>query len=88
MKKCIRQTGIILIFSVALGCHRKEKSQTGNQDREKFHLFLLVGQSNMAGRGIIEHEETIPHPRVLTLTRDEKWVPAIDPYILIKKLPA
>ena len=79
MKNYIRNSGILLICLIALGCHRKEKSQSGNQDRKKTHLFLLVGQSNMAGRGIVEHEDTIPHPRVLTLTKDEKWAPAIDP---------
>ena len=45
----------------------------------KFHLFLLAGQSNMAGRGEIEEEDIIPHARVLTLNKNGDWVPAIDP---------
>ena len=79
LKNYIRQLGIMLICLIAIGCHRKEKPQTGNQAREKFHLFLLVGQSNMAGRGMVGQEDSIFHPRVLTLTKDEKWAPAIDP---------
>jgi len=47
--------------------------------RENFHLFLLVGQSNMAGRGKITEGQNQPHPRVLMLTRDGKWAPAVDP---------
>lgn len=47
--------------------------------KENFHLFLLVGQSNMAGRGHVEEEDKVPPPRVLTLDRDGKWVPAVDP---------
>jgi hypothetical protein len=47
--------------------------------REKFHLFLLVGQSNMAGRGIIADEDRKPDPRVLMLDKSGKWTPAIDP---------
>lgn len=47
--------------------------------RENFHLFLLAGQSNMAGRGEVKAQDTIPHPRVLTLTREGTWVPAVDP---------
>jgi len=47
--------------------------------KENFHLFLLVGQSNMAGRGKVEEEDRKPHPRVLMLTKDNRWVPAVDP---------
>ncbi len=48
-------------------------------EKAKFHLFLLVGQSNMAGRGVVEEQDKTPHPRVLMLSKDGKWVPAIDP---------
>ena len=42
-------------------------------------LFLLIGQSNMAGRGPIEPVDKVPHPRVFTLTKELAWVPAVDP---------
>jgi Carbohydrate esterase, sialic acid-specific acetylesterase len=48
-------------------------------DKANFHLFLLVGQSNMAGRGVVEEQDKTPHPRVLMLSQEGKWVPAIDP---------
>jgi len=47
--------------------------------KEKFHLFLLVGQSNMAGRGVVEEKDKTPHPRVLMLSKEGWWVPAVDP---------
>lgn len=47
--------------------------------KEQFHLFLLVGQSNMAGRGTVEEQDKTPHPRVLMLSKTGEWVPAIDP---------
>ena len=47
--------------------------------KENFHLFLLVGQSNMAGRGVVEEQDKTPHPRVLMLSKEGRWVPAIDP---------
>jgi len=47
--------------------------------KEKFHLFLLVGQSNMAGRGLVEEQDRTPHPRVLMLDKGGNWVPAVDP---------
>ncbi len=47
--------------------------------KDKFHLFLLVGQSNMAGRGAVEEQDKTPHPRVLMLSKSGVWVPAVDP---------
>lgn len=47
--------------------------------RGDFHLFLLAGQSNMAGRGKVEEQDRAPHPRVWMLDRDNQWVPAVEP---------
>ncbi len=47
--------------------------------REKFHLFLLAGQSNMAGRGEILPEDRKPDERILMLNAAGEWVPATDP---------
>jgi Carbohydrate esterase, sialic acid-specific acetylesterase len=47
--------------------------------KENFHLFLLVGQSNMAGRGVVAPPDKIPSPRVLMLNEAGEWVPAVDP---------
>lgn len=47
--------------------------------KEKFYLVLLAGQSNMAGRGVIESQDKVAHPRVLMLNRQGEWVPAVDP---------
>lgn len=46
---------------------------------ESLHLFLLVGQSNMAGRGVVEPQDQQPHPRVLVFTKEQTWQPAVDP---------
>jgi hypothetical protein len=51
----------------------------GVPTKDKFHLFLLAGQSNMAGRGRVAEEDTIAHPRVLALNKSNEWVPAKDP---------
>jgi hypothetical protein len=40
---------------------------------------LLLGQSNMAGRGVVEAVDRQPHPRVLVLTQAGQWAPAVDP---------
>lgn len=46
---------------------------------EQFHLYLLAGQSNMAGRGKVTDADRTPHPRVLMLNKAGEWVPAVDP---------
>lgn len=47
--------------------------------KDRFWLFLLVGQSNMAGRGVVEPQDKTAHPRVLMLSKEGRWVPATDP---------
>ena len=47
--------------------------------KDNFHLFLLVGQSNMAGRGVLEAQDQEINPRVLMLSKEGRWVPAVDP---------
>jgi hypothetical protein len=48
-------------------------------DSSRFHLFLLVGQSNMAGRGKVTDEDRQPIPRVFMLTKSGEWKPAVAP---------
>lgn len=47
--------------------------------KEKFKLYLLVGQSNMAGRGTVEASDTVPNRRVLRLNPAGQWEVAKDP---------
>ncbi len=47
--------------------------------REDFHLYLLAGQSNMAGRGAVAEQDKAIHPRVFALNRENQWVPAREP---------
>lgn len=43
------------------------------------HLFLLAGQSNMAGRDTVEAQDRVTHPRIWMLNANDEWVPAVDP---------
>jgi hypothetical protein len=45
----------------------------------RLQLFLLIGQSNMAGRGVPEAEDQQANPHVWMLTKELSWVPARDP---------
>lgn len=42
-------------------------------------LYLLIGQSNMAGRGRVDAESTRIHPRIQAWSRADAWQPAVDP---------
>lgn len=40
-------------------------------------IFLLIGQSNMAGRGRLDLVEPIAHPGI-SMYRDGAWQPALE----------
>jgi gluconolactonase len=45
----------------------------------KFHIYLLMGQSNMAGRGKVEPADQNRDPRILSFDKSGHWVVATDP---------
>jgi hypothetical protein len=47
--------------------------------RQSFHIYLLMGQSNMAGRGAIGPAPQETNPHILALNSDGQWVIAKDP---------
>lgn len=51
----------------------------GQAPAKKIHIYLLVGQSNMAGRGTPERIDTLTDPQILMFSKDEKWLPAKEP---------
>src|SRR5690606_19644879 len=50
-----------------------------------FHLYLLIGQSNMAGRGTLDTAGQEIQENILMLDRHNTWVPAKDPLHFDKK---
>lgn len=46
---------------------------------ENIWIFMMAGQSNMAGRGAIEPQDTITHERIITIDSDNNWVIARQP---------
>ena len=47
--------------------------------KEKVWVFIMAGQSNMAGRGFVEPQDTVSHPRILTINKDNQVVFAKEP---------
>lgn len=54
----------------------REKSP---EQKKKLRIYLLMGQSNMVGRGIIESQDRAAHPRVLLFTASNHWDLAVEP---------
>jgi hypothetical protein len=69
------------IFATLLGLI----ALTSIAKQENLDLYLLIGQSNMAGRGKVEAQDQKENPNVLTLNQANEWVPAVDPIHFDKK---
>ncbi|WP_339705782.1 sialate O-acetylesterase [uncultured Kriegella sp.] len=48
-------------------------------EAENLWIFLLTGQSNMAGRGFVEPQDTIANKRILTIDKAGQWIYAKEP---------
>jgi len=69
----------VLLSSLSL-CGGASAAEPGKLPaKEKLHLYLLIGQSNMAGRGVVDEAAKQAHPRVLKFTKENAWAPATDP---------
>lgn len=67
-----------MAFLLLLAC--KVPTKTASQQPDlNFHLYLLVGQSNMAGRGVPDAVDTTVLPGLLVLAKDKSWQPAREP---------
>jgi hypothetical protein len=73
---------LIIAMLVLLCCSQlcaQPSTQPTLRDDVKLDLFLLAGQSNMAGRGKVEPQDQVVHPRIWVLNKDKQWAPAVDP---------
>lgn len=68
----------VLIAGSWVGCATNPESRN-TATAPELHLFLLAGQSNMAGRGLVTSDRLEPIPGVMALQQDGSWGDAIDP---------
>ena len=54
--------------------------------KKNFHIYLLMGQSNMVGRDTRSLDVNTPNPHVLSLNGEGEWVVAKDPLHEDKKI--
>lgn len=78
MKQLLALLALALLGSV--GPVRAQAPAACAAPDPNFHLYLLMGQSNMAGRGPITPElAAVGHARVFMLNAAGEWVPAKNP---------
>jgi len=58
------------------GCRTPDTSGVAEKP---LHLYVLAGQSNMAGRGLVGKIDSMQHPRVFALNADMTWGLATEP---------
>ena len=48
-------------------------------DKKNLWVFVMAGQSNMAGRGIIQAGDTLSNPRIIAMNTNGQWIEAKAP---------
>jgi hypothetical protein len=83
--------GILMLLIISIiSCGRKPvarttyfpkqiETMTAAANKQNVWVFILAGQSNMAGRGIVEPKDTIPDKRILTINKSGQLIVAKEP---------
>ncbi|MBC6489821.1 sialate O-acetylesterase [Flavihumibacter stibioxidans] len=86
----MRRIVFLVVFSPLLSLGQDSAARTANFPRqvvqvrefppkERVWVFIMAGQSNMAGRGLVEPGDTVSHPRILTINKENKLIEAKEP---------
>ena len=77
------------LFILTGACSTTSMKNAGNAaPQNDLHLYLLIGQSNMAGRAFYAEEDALPIPGVYLLNEKDEWEIARNPlnrYSTIRK---
>ncbi len=70
---------LLCIAAIASSCAPANETPEAAPAPLVMDVFLLAGQSNMAGRGVVDAAENQPDSRVLAFGKDGVWASAVDP---------
>jgi len=79
---------LVTLALAAAGAATSASSAGQSAAPQPMQLFLLAGQSNMAGRGDVGAEDRLTHPRVWMFDRQDEWHPAVEPMHFDKPIAA
>eukprot|EP01051_Picozoa_sp_SAG22_P001548 SAG22_NODE_62_length_23371_cov_84.500602_14_plen_240_part_00 len=70
-------------------CAARPAGAAGDGSGSKLHIIVLMGQSNMAGRGVMPYDRPAPDPDILNFHYEhDTWEPAADPLHLDRNVKA
>jgi len=80
----------ILLLIVLFSCNSKMVERTtyfptkvemmsSNENKENTWVFIMAGQSNMAGRGLVEPQDTVFNKRILSINKNGELIVAKEP---------
>jgi hypothetical protein len=86
----MRNILFLVTLSIIISCHENGSNRTINfpksveiadkiPDRYHVWVFILAGQSNMAGRAFVEPMDTLPDKRILTIDKEGRLIYAKEP---------
>lgn len=58
---------------------KQTELMSGTINKQNIWVFILAGQSNMAGRGIVEPQDTVPNKRILSINKNGQLIIAKEP---------
>ena len=58
---------------------KRTEAMPNNINKENVWVFIMAGQSNMAGRGIVEPEDTVSDKRIFSINKDGQIIIAKEP---------
>ncbi|HUT88813.1 MAG TPA: sialate O-acetylesterase [Thermoguttaceae bacterium] len=70
---------LLVLSAVSTSVCTAADEQAKLPPKDKLHVYLLMGQSNMAGRGRMTEADRQPVARVWMLDKENRWVPASHP---------
>ncbi|MBP8156431.1 MAG: polysaccharide deacetylase family protein [Leadbetterella sp.] len=72
--KIALKIAVCLVCCVGFSAYSQKASSS-----KPMELYLLIGQSNMAGRGTVDAQSQIASDAILMLDKTNNWIPAKDP---------
>jgi hypothetical protein len=58
---------------------KRTEAMSNKINKENVWVFIMAGQSNMAGRGIVESEDTVSDKRIFSINKDGQIIIAKEP---------
>ena len=79
---------LVVVSGSPMGTAQEQRDASSILPKKSHHVYLLIGQSNMAGRAPFTKDEAGEIPRCFLLNAQDRWEPAKNPlnrYSTIRK---